>query len=100
MEINVSNANGADLLLAIGLDPYADYSPMPIDAFSAIVTAALRRRLDQRSPELETGIDQQPGRMTIINCGRREGYIEERLGKLAALVQQSRAADATHIGWG
>ena len=99
-EINVSNANGDELLLAIGLDPSAEHPPMPIAAFSTLVTAALRRHLDQRSPELETVADQTPGMMTVIHCGRREGYIEERLGELAALVQRSRTADATHIGWG
>jgi hypothetical protein len=38
--------------------------------------------------------------MNVVHCGRREGYIEERLGDLAALVQRSLAAEATHLGWG
>ena len=98
-ELNVSNANGADLLLAMGLDPDADQPPMPIDAFSGLLTAALRRHLGQRSAALEAVADQQFGKMTVIHCDRREGYIEERLGALAALVQRSRAVEATHFGW-
>jgi len=99
-ELNVSNVNGADLLLAMGLNPDAGQSPMPVDAFSALVTSALRRHLGHRSPALENVVDQEPGKTAIIHCGRREGYIEEALGALAALVQRSRAAKATHFGWG
>jgi hypothetical protein len=99
-ELNVSNANGADLLLAMGLDPDVEQPPMPIDAFSGLLTAALRRHLGQRSAALEAVADQQHGKMAVIHCGRREGYIEERLGELAAIVQISRAANATHFGWG
>ena len=99
-EMNVSNANGAELLLALGLAPDTSADPMPINAFAGLVTAALRRRLDRRSPELETVTDAAPGRATFIFCGRREGYIEDRLGELARLIQRSRAAGATHFGWG
>jgi hypothetical protein len=99
-EFNVSNANGADLLLALGIDPDVEHPPMTIDSFSTLVTAALRRHLGHRSPELEAVPDREPGKMTVIHCGRREGYIEERLGELATLIQLSRAAEATHFDWG
>lgn len=98
-EFSVCNANGADLLLALGLTP-EPCGDLPIEAFSGRVTAALRRRLGQRSPAIPTSIDQAPGRITIIDGGRREGYLEARLGDLARLIQRSRAAGATHIGWG
>ncbi|MGB5083353.1 MAG: hypothetical protein WBO09_01835 [Methylocystis silviterrae] len=49
-ELNVSNANGADLLLVIGLDPDVERAPLPIEHFSSLVTAALRRHLGRRSP--------------------------------------------------
>jgi hypothetical protein len=99
-ELNVGNDNGDDLLLAIGLDPAAEQWPMLIDAFSALVTAALRLHLDRRSPTSDPFVDQYPGQMTFIHCGRREGYIEEKLDELAVLVQRSRSAGATHFGWG
>ena len=59
-EINVSNANGDELLLAIGLDPSAEHPPMPIAAFSTLVTAALRRHLDQRSPNWKQSPTKRP----------------------------------------
>jgi len=98
-EMNVSNANGVDLLLALGLAPKTSSDPMPIDAFAGLVTAALRRHLGRRSPEQENVTDNADGRMTFVYCGRPEGYIEDRLGDLARLIQRSRAAGATHIGW-
>ena len=98
-EFNVSNANWADLLLALGLAPDRSTDPLPIDAFAGLVTSALRRHLGRRSPALETVTDAAAGRTTFVFCGRCEGYIEERLGDLAGLIQRSRAAGATHFGW-
>ncbi|MEA2733362.1 MAG: hypothetical protein QOD93_2793 [Acetobacteraceae bacterium] len=98
-ELSVSSANGADLLLAMGLAPEPD-GLMPIDAFGGLLSAALRRHLDQRSPELPVCEDAQPGKITLIYLGRPEGYIEQRLGELMRMVQTCRAAGATHFGWG
>jgi hypothetical protein len=99
-ELSVSNANGADLLRALGLAPEPGGGPVPIDAFAGLVTAAARRHLDRRSPALATVEDVQKGRLTVVLVGRPEGYIERRLGDLMALIQRGRAAGATHIGWG
>jgi len=99
-ELNVSNANGDDLLVALGFAPNLSCPPVAIASFAARVTNALRQRLGKRSPELQTIVDNDPGAIIVIYCGRREGYLEERLGDLAALVQRSRVADATHLGWG
>jgi hypothetical protein len=99
-ELNVSDANGADLLLVLGLPPEPVGGPWPIDAFAGMVTAALRRHLDRRSPKREPVTETGGGRATFIFCGRREGYIEDRLGDLARLIQRSRAAGATHFMWG
>lgn len=97
--IEVSNANAADILAALGLaDPHAE--PMPLSAFSNLVTAALRRHIGKRSPAYASVEDTQPGRMSITYCGRSEGYIERRLGELAVMTQEARAIGATHIGWG
>ena len=98
-EVSVSNRNAVELLLALGLSPEPD-GIFTLDAFSGLVTAALRRHLGQRSPEVAPAEHAEPGKMTMIHLGRSEGYIERRLGDLAGLVQRSRRAGATHIGWG
>jgi hypothetical protein len=97
-EVSVSNGNAVELLLALGLSPEPD-GIFTLDAFSGLVTAALRRHLGQRSPEIAPAEYAEPGKMTMIHLGRSEGYIERRLGDLACLVQRSRLAGATHIGW-
>jgi hypothetical protein len=98
-ELSVSNANGVELLCALGL-ALEPGGPVPIDHFAGLVTAAARRHLDHRSPALATVEDVQKGRLTVVLVGRPEGYIERRLGDLMALIQRGRAAGATHIGWG
>ena len=98
-EVSVSNGNAVELLLALGLSPEPD-GIFTLDAFSGLVTAALRRHLGQRSPEIAPAEYAELGKMTMIHLGRSEGYVERRLGDLAGLVQRSRLAGATHIGWG
>jgi hypothetical protein len=95
----VSNGNAVALLLALGLSPEPD-GIFSLEAFSGLVTAALRRHLGQRSPDVAPAEHAEPGKMTMIHLGRTEGYVERRLGNLACLVQRSRAVGATHIGWG
>lgn len=99
-ELDVCNANAVDLLLALGIVPSPNGNVMPIDAFSNLVTAALRRHLGTRSPELPSVEDTRPGQMTVIHVGRSEGYIERKLGALARAIQLSRTVGATHFGWG
>ena len=98
-EMSVSNSNAVGLLLALGLSPEPD-GIFTLDAFSGLLTAALRRHLGQRSPEMASAKCAELGKMTMIHLGRSEGYIERRLGALASLVQRSRLGGATHIGWG
>jgi hypothetical protein len=98
-ELNVSNANAADLLAELGIAAEPGADPWPIELVAHLITGALRRHLGKRSPARTAITDAAPGRTTIIHCARREGYIEERLGHLAQLVQRSRAIRATHIGW-
>ena len=99
-DLSVSNANGADLLCPLGLAPERGGGPVPIEHFAGLVTEAARRHLDHRSPALATVEDVQKGRLTVVLVGRSEGYIEHRLGDLMSLIQRSRAAGATHFGWG
>lgn len=98
-ELSLSNANGCDILLALWLSPDSHGGPCPLDTFAGLVTAALRRHLGHRSPELAPNEQAGEGRATVVFLGRREGYIEERLGDLARLIQRSRGAGAAHIGW-
>jgi hypothetical protein len=99
-ELSVSNANGTELLCALGFAPEPGGGPVPIDHFAGLVTAAARRHLGHRSPALATVEAVHKGRLTVVFIGRPEGYIERPLGDLMTLIQRSRAAGATHFGWG
>ncbi len=38
--------------------------------------------------------------MFVIDCGRAEGYIEQKLAKLSDRVNEGVEIGATHVGWG
>ena len=99
-EVDVCNANAVDLLLTLGLEPASYGDVIAIDVFANLVTAALRRHLGKRSPELPTVQDRELGRMTTIHIGRNEGYIERKLGALMKAIQRGREIGATHFSWG
>ena len=86
--------------VTLGLEPASYGDVIAIDVFSNLVTAALRRHLGKRSPELPTVEDAQPGRMTIIHIGRNEGYIEGKLGALMTAIQRGRERSARRISAG
>lgn len=96
----LSNANASDLLSILGFEDLWSAPPEPIAAFLGRLTAALRNSTGRPSVEIPVTVDQAPGRLTVFDCGRVEGYLNRRLHELAILVQQSREAGATHVGWG
>ena len=99
-ELSLSNANASDVLDALGIDESYSSSPWPIACFRSLLTVARRKRLNYRSPEIPTTEHSEPGRMTIVECGRPEGYVERRLKEISDLVNRALAAGATHVGWG
>ncbi len=100
--VNVSNDNAAAILAALGID--GSLGVKPLEEFAEIVAAArqadLKSRKGRRSPAVPATVDEQPGLVTMIDCGRRAGYVERRLGQLSALVEKGREFGATHISWG
>ena len=100
--VNLSNDNGAAILAALGIDDSVGVKPL--DEFARMLAAArqadLRSRRGECSPAIPLGGDAQPGRLTIIDCGRRSGYIENRLGQLSILVEKGQDFGATHMSWG
>ncbi|MCW2319144.1 hypothetical protein M2322_004713 [Rhodoblastus acidophilus] len=93
--LELSNANGRDVLDALGIEDICD--SWPIACFRAVLTVARRKRLGHRSPEIPVTEDREPGRMLVIDCGRSEGYIERRLEDLSIFVNRAFEAGATHV---
>jgi hypothetical protein len=99
-ELSLSHGNALDILDAIGIEESYSSSLWPIACFRSLLTVARRKRLGHSSPAIPLTEDRQPGRITWIECGRDEGYIERRLKDLSDLVNTGLEAGATHVGWG
>ena len=99
-EFSLSNANAADVLHALGLEDSFSERPWPIHCFRALLIVARRKRLGHASPAVPVTEMRKPGTMLVIDCGRAEGYIEQKLAKLSDLVNQGVEIGATHVGWG
>lgn len=97
LAFNVSNANAADLLSYLGLEP--EYPGDLSGTFTADeVLGACLVATAIGAPDLghEGGVDPRPG-ARMIHCGRREGYLEEKVAYLTELAQWAKAnrADVT-----
>ena len=99
-EFNLSNANAADVLDALGIEESFSESPWPIPCFRALLVVARRKRLGHASPALPVTEMRERGFMLMIDCGRAEGYIERKLAALSDLVNLGVEIGATHVGWG
>jgi hypothetical protein len=86
LELNVNNSNACALLSALDIAP--DYCGAIVGVeLAARADAALRvlseiDGLDSAIPSYE---DRAPGMCTMIECGRRDGYMTDRLTTLRKL---------------
>ncbi len=99
-EVNLSNANAADVLDALGIEDSFSERPWPIHCFRALLIVARRKRLGHASAAIPVTETQESGKMLMIDCGRAEGYIEQKLALLSDLVNEGVEIGATHVGWG
>jgi len=99
-EFSLSNANAADVLDALGIEDSFSERPWPIPCFRTLVIVTRRKRLGHASPAIPVTETREPGTMLVIDCGRAEGYIEQKLAKLSDLVNEGVEIGATHVGWG
>ena len=97
VEFSLSNANAADVL---GIEDSFSASPWPLPCFKALLAVARRKRIGHASPAVPVTEAQEPGSMLLIDCGRDEGYIEQKLALLSDLVNRAAELGATHVGWG
>jgi hypothetical protein len=95
-----SLANAADVLDALGIEDSFSERPWPIPCFRALLIVARRKRLGRASPAIPVTETRKPGTMLMIDCGRTEGYIKQKLARLSDLVNEGVEIGATHVGWG
>jgi hypothetical protein len=103
-DLNVSNSNALRVLELLGLEQREEGED-PILAGECGVTDFLGRVLialaltpyDEGTPEWATT---NPAGSVWVDCGRRAGYLAERLTELANLAAFARAEEADCITWG
>jgi hypothetical protein len=95
LDINLSNANAAAVAAALGWHIVHGYLEVPIDQAIAACTAYLQQHIGRRSPELPARII--AGNPRFIDCGRREGYIEHQVHRIALMLREAKARGATHL---
>jgi hypothetical protein len=101
--VNLNNRNARYVLIELGfIQEMAGElgDVMPIEQFIIGVEATLKRLGDNPEPGFKGYTDSAPGKMTIINCGVEDGYLNDRLARLLSLANAAKEYGATHIGWG
>jgi hypothetical protein len=98
-DVELSLSNAADVLDVLGIEDSFSPSPWPLPCFKALLVVARRKRIGHASPAIPLTETQEPGSIVLIDCGRDEGYIEQKLALLSDLVNRAAELGATHIGW-
>jgi len=96
--VNVSNSNGYALIRELQFTAEdSGIAPVCIDTFMSRCTAALRNRM--RTPDLGIPLTESRGAggATFFDCGRPDGYLQDRVMELLALARDGKAGGATHV---
>jgi hypothetical protein len=90
--LNPSNANGRDLLRWLGYDELADMDQPYGELVASELAARCRRRLWPEARNSDPGREggEVPGLSArVIDCGRRPGYLEEKVEQLLHLAEKA-----------
>ncbi|WP_082921137.1 MULTISPECIES: hypothetical protein [unclassified Rhodococcus (in: high G+C Gram-positive bacteria)] len=87
-DLNVSNANAATLLDVLGFSGECSGACSAEDFLGRVLTAEALSPQDAGVPAHQVGASPR-----VIDCGRRAGYIQERLEELRVIAEWARAHD-------
>lgn len=91
--LNMANGNAAELLGLLGFAGDELYAGS-IDPDELLGRLLLEDALLPESPALPERVYEEPGRATVIDLGRPEGYLNERVRHLAGIARWAAAHDA------
>lgn len=95
-EMNVSNGNAMDVLMALGFDAEAYCGSEDSETFHARVLVALaENRIDAGLPTFTDGGN---GSATIVHCGREAGYVTDKLERLLVIAEFA-LANGQNVQW-
>lgn len=94
LDVNMSNSNAARVCRSLGLDlnELGWCGDLPAEDFLGRILVALA--VEPSDAGVPATVDAAPGRATFIDCGRPEGYVQERLGHLRELADWAVAHGA------
>lgn len=92
--VNVSNHNAVAILEALGIDvdPHNLYGTIDADDLRGRCLVALALADDSAIAPVT---DRVPGQATYVDCGRREGYMSDRLAAILAVAEQAASLGVT-----
>jgi hypothetical protein len=94
--VDFSMSNASLVLDALGLDPVDMSGALPADDFlGRVLMAEAVAPHDEGLPSYD---DTQATGPTWIECGRREGYLQERLAELRELAEAAKNEGA-EVSW-
>lgn len=98
-DINLSNSNARAVLAALGIDA-DEGGTIDLAAFAGLASSWLQHNIGKRSAEIESIISRGALGATIVDCGLREGYLNEKIHALASMARIGLANGATLMAWG
>lgn len=97
LDMNLTHRNMRDVLNAVGYELDEDGLLVDIQQFIRAVTLWRTTNLTTESPGLDASILKAPGRAAVIDCGRRPGYINDKIQQAGQIAVEGRQRGATHI---
>lgn len=92
-QMNLANANAAELLTLLGFDGDELYAGV-CDAGELLGRLLVTDALLEPSPERSETVSKEPGRATLVDLGRPAGYLNDKVVRLSELARWAAANDA------
>ena len=93
-ELSLSNANMRDVMDKLGYDAE---DTLPINEFIAKATQFLQGSIDKPSPEEPDDVTKHDGGGAFIDVGKREGYYQDVVMRMAKIARIGKERGATHV---
>ncbi len=93
-ELNVSNSNASTILAALGFNPNFECAP---DIQVREFEAALNRFISSEISGLIDGGKSLTQSGNVIDCGRRAGYVGEKIQIMLKMTEAAILKGATHV---
>lgn len=95
---NLANGSAAEFAAVLGMTLEAGIvAATPIATLEPRCIRYLQSRVGRPDAARPARVYQHPGHAQIIDCGRREGYLQARVAEFLALIREGRVCGATHV---